>query len=105
VAAVGVLVDLPAAFVLEAVVVSAQAVQIVGGGAAAGGEGDAVVEVGELGGPVAAGESAGAIPEPDVPVQRSRRCVSVWITDWWLVGDPNVEPRAAIAGCRSGRWS
>jgi hypothetical protein len=91
VAAVGVLVDLPAAFVLEAVVVPAQALQVVGGGAAAGGEGDAVVEVGELGGPVAAGEPAGAIPQPDIPVQRRRRRVPVRITDRWVVDDPNVQ--------------
>jgi hypothetical protein len=62
-------VDLPAAFVLEAVVVSAEAPQVGRGGSAAGGERDPVVEVGEFGGSVAAGELAGAIPQSDISVQ------------------------------------
>jgi hypothetical protein len=69
-AAVGVAVHGPVAFVFEAVVVSAEAVQVVCGGLGAGGEWFAVVEVGELGGPVAAGESAGSVAEADVAVQR-----------------------------------
>ena len=91
-AAVGVAVHGPVAFVLEAVVVSAEAVQVVWGGLAAGGERFAVVDVGELRGPVAAGESAGPVPEPDVAVQRGCRGVFVGVAGWWLVGDPDVDP-------------
>jgi hypothetical protein len=60
-AAVGVAVDGPVALVFEAVVVSAEAVEVVCGGFAAGGEGFAVVDVGEFGGPVADESAWGAV--------------------------------------------
>jgi hypothetical protein len=84
--------------VLEAVVVSAEAVEVVGGGFAAGGEGFAVVDVGVLGGPVAAGEAAGAVAEPDVAVECGRRGVFVRVAGWWLVGDPDVDAGGVGAG-------
>lgn len=69
VSAVGVGDDLPATFVLEAVVVTAQAPQIGRGGAPTGGERDPVVDVGELRWTVAPWKLAGAIPQPDISVQ------------------------------------
>src|SRR4051794_12830998 len=61
-AAVGVAAHGPVAFVLEAVVVSAEAVQVVRGGAAAGGERFAVGDVGGLGGAGGARGTGGGGP-------------------------------------------
>lgn len=94
--AVGVLVDLPATLVLETVVMPTQTLQVVRDRAPTSGERDTMIEIGELGRPIAAGEPASAIPQPDIPIQRSRRRVLIRITVRRLVGDPNVEPAGAL---------
>lgn len=71
--------------------VPAQAVQIVRGGAAAFGEGDAVVHIGELGRLVAPGELAGPIAQADEAIGRGIRRVPVRLSSRWLVADPKAE--------------
>lgn len=56
---------------------SAEAVEIVCGGATTGREGDAVVEIGELGRTVAAGELAGAIAQSNEAIDGRAGCVGV----------------------------
>ena len=65
--------------------------QVVGGGAAAFGEGDAVVEVGELGGLIATRELAGAIAQSNVAVHGGGWGVGIWIASGWFVGDADVD--------------
>jgi hypothetical protein len=81
--------------VLEAVMVAAEAVEIVRGGAAAFCEGDTVVDIGELGRLVAPGELAGSIAQADEAIGRSIRRVPVWFPGRWLVAEPKADPGPA----------
>ena len=76
---------------LEAMVVPAQAMKIASSCAATGGEGRAVVEVGEFRRTSASGELAGPIAEADVTVDRRGGGVCVEVPGGWLVGDADVD--------------
>lgn len=79
--------DGPVTAVFEAVVVPAEAVQIVRCRFAAGLEGVPVVDVGVDGRAVAAGESARAVAAPDVVRQGVGRGVSAGVAGRWLVDE------------------
>ncbi len=100
----GRLLKLPAGFVFEAMVTSAEGAEVVGCGSAAVLPAVGVVEVAALGGPGAVGEAAGGVSPHDVFGQRGRRSV-VAATDVedgaaGRVGDD--APPGGVGGERAG---
>jgi hypothetical protein len=78
--------------VFEAVVMATQAMEVIRRGAAALGEGNAMVEIGVLGWTVAPRELAGPVTQADVLVDLRGRYVPVGSSGRWFIGESDIDP-------------